>query len=184
MNQKLQQLLDSLQQSAHLSYDEKNALAKTVKDADKELEITTFNLDRTEKVKRTTAILLEEAIAELEQKRKSVEEKNRELEIEASLERVRTVAMSMMKPGDLLNISKALFAELKLLGFTELRNALINTFNDEQYFFYDYDYSDFSGGNITQIPYNTHPLIKNHVEQIRTAIDAFAETIIREKDLE
>ena len=72
-------------------------LLKTVKDADKELEITAFKLDRTEKVKRTTAILLEETIEELEQKRKAVEAQNRELEIEAALERVRTVAMSMNK---------------------------------------------------------------------------------------
>src|SRR5664279_4006919 len=103
MNQKLQQLLDSIQQSAHLSDDEKNALAKTVKEADKEFEITTFKLDRTEKVKRTTAILLEETIEELEQKRKSVETQNKELEIESSLERVRTVAMSMNKPDDMLH---------------------------------------------------------------------------------
>ena len=34
---------------------------------------TAFKLDRTEKVKRTTGILLEETIEELEQKRKAVE---------------------------------------------------------------------------------------------------------------
>jgi CCR4-NOT transcriptional regulation complex NOT5 subunit len=62
------------------------------------LEITAFKLDRTEKVKKTTAILLEETIEELEQKRKAVEAQNRELEIESCLERVRTEAMSMNKP--------------------------------------------------------------------------------------
>jgi signal transduction histidine kinase len=44
------------------------------------LEIVKFKLDRTEKVKRTTAILLEETIEELEQKRKAVEETNAALE--------------------------------------------------------------------------------------------------------
>ena len=44
------------------------------------MEIVKFKLDRTEKVKRTTAILLEETIEELEQKRKAVEETNAALE--------------------------------------------------------------------------------------------------------
>ncbi len=111
-------------------------------------------------------------------------QKNRELEIETSLERVRSVAMSMHKPDDLLSVSKSLFAELKSLGFYETRNALINTFNDEEAFFLDYDYSDLLGGHITIIPYSTHPLIEKHLNQIRKATDAFAETIVTDKELE
>lgn len=95
MNQKLQNLWDAIRQSSHLSDDEIQALSKTVKEVEKEMEITLFKLDRTEKVKRTTAILLEETIDELEQKRKAVEAQNRELEIETSLERVRTIAFIM-----------------------------------------------------------------------------------------
>src|SRR3954447_23520195 len=112
MNGKLQQLLNSIQQSAHLNDDEKNLLLKTVKEVDRELEITAFKLDRTEKVKRTTAILLEETIEELEQKRKAVEAQNKELEIEAALERVRTVAMSMNKPDDMLDVCKTISQQL------------------------------------------------------------------------
>jgi two-component system, NtrC family, sensor kinase len=48
----------------------------SLKDVDKELVILAFKLDRTEKVKRTTAILLEETIDELELKRKAIEETN------------------------------------------------------------------------------------------------------------
>src|SRR5258706_2461745 len=101
MNQHLQSILNLIQQGETLSAEQKTSLIKSLKDADKELEITTFKLDRTEKVKRTTAILLEETIEELEQKRKAVEAQNKELEIETSLERVRTVAMGMRKPDDL-----------------------------------------------------------------------------------
>ena len=90
MNQHLQSILNSIQQSEHLTEEEKNTLLKAVKDTDKEIAITEFKLDRTEKVKRTTAILLEETIAELEQKRKDVEAQNRDLEIEAALEKVRS----------------------------------------------------------------------------------------------
>ena len=81
MNQHLQKILEFIEQSDHLGTEEKTILLKAAKDADKDFEITTFKLDRTEKVKRTTAILLEETIEELEQKRKAVEAQNRELEI-------------------------------------------------------------------------------------------------------
>src|SRR6476659_553189 len=120
MNQHLQSILNIIQQDESLSAEQKSAVLKSLKDADKELEITTFKLDSTENVKRTTAILLEETIEELEQKRKAVEAQNRELEIESSLERVRTMAMSMRKPDDLLGVCKILFAELHTLGFNEL----------------------------------------------------------------
>src|SRR6476646_7264133 len=115
MNQHLQNILNVIQQDENLTAEQKNAITKSLKDADKELEITTFKLDRTEKVKRTTAILLEETIAELEQKRKAVEEKNRELEIETALEKVRTVAMSMNKPDDMLDVCKTISQQLELL---------------------------------------------------------------------
>ena len=123
MNQKLQQLLDSIEQSAQLSDDEKNALTKSMQEVDKEMEITNFKLDRTEKVKRTTAILLEETIAELEYKRKAVEAQNRELEIESSLERVRAVAMGMNKPDDMLEVCKSISVGLQSLGVADIRNV-------------------------------------------------------------
>src|SRR5579863_4833715 len=104
MNKDLQSILNIIEQSPHLTDAEKNTVSKAAKSADKELEITSFKLDRTEKVKKTTAILLEETITELEQKRKAVEAQNKELEIETSLERVRTVAMSMSKPDDMLHV--------------------------------------------------------------------------------
>jgi signal transduction histidine kinase len=76
MNQHLQTILQFIQQSEKLAADEKSVLIKAVQNSDKEFEIALFKLDRTEKVKRTTAILLEETIEELEQKRKAIEESN------------------------------------------------------------------------------------------------------------
>ncbi len=80
MNQHLQNILNIIQQNENLSAEQKVTISKSLKDADKELEITAFKLDRTEKVKRTTAILLEETIEELEQKRKAIEETNTALQ--------------------------------------------------------------------------------------------------------
>ena len=170
MNQHLQSILNTIQQDESLTAEQKNAIAKSLKDADKELEITAFKLDRTEKVKRTTAILLEETIEELEQKRKSIETQNRELEIESSLERVRTVAMGMKKPDDLLKVCEVLFLELQKLGFDELRNAMINVFNDDKAFFLNYDFSGSVVASITNIQYNSHPVIENFLTQIRNCL--------------
>jgi serine phosphatase RsbU (regulator of sigma subunit) len=74
VNNDLKIISDFVNNSNALSEEEKEILLKAAKSADKELTITSFKLDRTEKVKRTTGILLEETIEELEQKRKAVEE--------------------------------------------------------------------------------------------------------------
>jgi signal transduction histidine kinase len=73
MNRELQEIYDFIQDSKAFADEEKEKMIRFIKKVDKELEIVIFKLDRTEKVKRTTAILLEETIEELEQKRKAVE---------------------------------------------------------------------------------------------------------------
>ncbi len=175
MNPHLQSILNFIQQSQHLTDEEKRNLLKSTKAADKELEITTFKLESTEKVKRTTAILLEETIEELEQKRKAVEAQNRELEMETSLERVRTIAMGMRKADDLSDICEILFAEFQLLGFNELRNAMINIYEDDRIDFLNYDYAPRPDKTVTRIPYNFHPLINKQVNETKNAGDAFIE---------
>ena len=71
-------------------------------------------------------------------KRRTVEleEKNHELEIETALEKVRAVAMGMHKPDDLLNVCETMYNQLLSLGFTEMRNAMINIYNDAEKFIY------------------------------------------------
>jgi two-component system NtrC family sensor kinase len=76
MNPSHQALLEYFEKAAHLTEDERASFIKAVKEADRALTISEFKLDRTEKVKRTTAILLEETIEELEQKRAAIERTN------------------------------------------------------------------------------------------------------------
>lgn len=109
--------------------------------------------------------------------------KNRDLEIEASLERVRTIAMGMRKSEDLLNVCEKLFTELKTLGFTELRNTMINIHNDENKTFLNYDYSDTLGKTITPLFYNINPIIAKQIRQIRKSKDAFSETSFKGDEL-
>jgi hypothetical protein len=58
MNQHLQNIINFLNQNNQLTAEEKDSIIQSLKNADKELEIAAFKLDRTEKVKRTTGILL------------------------------------------------------------------------------------------------------------------------------
>ncbi len=73
MNENLKKIQDLFQKKTDLNEQDKETLIKAIADADKQWVITEFKLERTEKVKRTTAILFEETIEELEQKRKAVE---------------------------------------------------------------------------------------------------------------
>ena len=115
MNAHLKNILALLEEDQALSAEKKAAILSALQEAGKEFEITSFKLDRTEKVKKTTSILLEETIEELEQKRKAVEAQKRELEIESSLEKVRTAAMSMKNRVDMIQICRIIMEQLDFL---------------------------------------------------------------------
>ncbi len=140
MDQNLKTIFDFIQQNANLTAEEKNTFLKSVKDVEKELSITAFKLDRTEKVKRTTAILLEETIEELEQKRKAVEAQNHELEIEASLERVRSVAMGMQNPAEMVNVCKIISEQLGFLKVKDIRNVQTAVIYESKGTYVNYEY--------------------------------------------
>jgi hypothetical protein len=111
------------------------------------------------------------------------ETQSREARIEAALEKVRAVAMGMRAPSDLLDICEILFKEFQSLGFSELRNAMINIHDDEKKSFMNYDYSDAIGGSTNHLTYVIHPLVEKQIKKIRSANDAFSETYFTGKDL-
>ncbi len=84
-------------------------LKRSIKSVEKELTITAFKLERTEKVKKTTSILLEETIEELELKRKAVEDQAKTIHEEnerktIELEEARQLQLAML-PKELPKLS-------------------------------------------------------------------------------
>ena len=75
-------------------------------------------------------------------KRRTVEleNKNRELEIETALEKVRTIAMGMKKPPDMLDVCKTISLQLQSLGIKEIRNVQTAIFYEQRGTYMNYEY--------------------------------------------
>ena len=156
MNQHLQKIFDFINQTEHLSAEEKTVLAKAVKDTDSALTISEFKLDRTEKVKRTTAILLEETIEELEQKRKAIEETNTALT--KSLEELKAAQTQLIQSEKMASLG-----ELTAGIAHEIQNPLnfVNNFSEVSKELLDEMKTELDLGNTADAKEITNDVIQN-----------------------
>ncbi|HYM92639.1 MAG TPA: hypothetical protein VET23_00750, partial [Chitinophagaceae bacterium] len=185
MNPQLQAILDAIQNNADLNGSEKEALVKKIKEADKSQSLVQFKLDRLERDKQTLSVMLDESIEDLQKKSRAVEEKNRELEIESSLERVRTVAMSMNKPDDMLNVCHIISDQLKLLQIQDIRNVQTIVINESKFEYINYQYfTPYDKNSIEQIDYRLHPVELELAQKMLSSPDAFYSKIFRGNDLQ
>ncbi|HSZ87395.1 MAG TPA: ATP-binding protein [Puia sp.] len=71
---------------------------------------------------------------------KAANSADKELEIESSLERVGTVAMSMKKRDDMLHICQVISTQLELLNVKEIRNVQTAIFYEDKGTYMNYEY--------------------------------------------
>lgn len=121
MNKNIQTILELISKSEKLTEEEKEQLSRSAKGIERDLSIVEFKLDRSEKMRRTTSILLEETIEELDKKRQAVEELALISSRQASLERIRAEIASMRKAEDLEEISPLIWQELSKLQVPYIR---------------------------------------------------------------
>lgn len=111
-----------------------------------------------------------------------LEEKNSELEIETSLERVRTVAMAMKQPGDMLSVCKTISQQLQKLGVKEIRNIQTAIFYEERSSYMNYQfYAKHKKTFITDTVYTDHKVQKAFAAQMLKGKGKFYITHIKGK---
>ncbi len=107
-----------------------------------------------------------------------------EAKIEASLEKVRSVALGLNKSDDMLEVAQALYEQLLALGFTNIRNSIIDIDNGDGLTFSDFDYSHEMGGTVTQMSYKDDPTLKEQLEDIIATTDGFSEMVLEGQQLQ
>lgn len=107
-----------------------------------------------------------------------------EAKIEASLEKVRGVALTLKKSDDMLDIAQVLYEQLLVLGFSDIRNAIIDIHNEDNETFIDYDYSHDMSSAVTQFSFYGDPVIEQQIQKVQSSHDAFFEIELRGEQLE
>ncbi len=113
---------------------------------------------------------------------KKAEQQTKEAKIEASLEKVRTVALTLTKSDDMLDVAQVLYEQLLVLGFTDMRNAIIDIHNDDETFL-DYDYSHDMSSAVTLFSFYGDHVIEQQIKKVESSNDAFFEIELKGDEL-
>ncbi|MGB5287101.1 MAG: hypothetical protein WBN42_01310, partial [Ignavibacteriaceae bacterium] len=108
----------------------------------------------------------------------------REGQIQLALEKVRMVALGLNKSEEMLQVAKALYEQLLELGFSNIRNAIIDIDNKDGETFTDYDYSHEMSGTITQMSYCDDPTLEGQFKKMADTTDDFFELKLEGKELQ
>lgn len=93
--------------------------------------------------------------------------KNRELEVEFSLERVRAVAMGMKQPAEMLEVCEVITRELISLGIATIRNIQTAVIDTENESYQNYEYYQVADKKlVTTVAYKEHPVIHAFVKRM------------------
>lgn len=133
-------------------------------------KISKENLELRDAVKRRTAEL---------------ETKNRELEIEAALERVRTMAMGMKKPDDLMDVCRIISEQLEFLKMGNIRNVQVAIIDEQKKIYANYQYfSAYANSVFEETGYDNNPASRAMVEEMQKSANSFFIGSIKEDELQ
>ncbi len=97
-----------------------------------------------------------------------LDRKNRELEIEKALEKVRVCALDMRQPDDMLDICCVMCGQLELLGITDIRNVQTAIIYTDKGIYINYEYYRlYKKTFVTEVDYS-HPIQADFVEKMLT----------------
>ena len=95
-----------------------------------------------------------------------LEQKNRELEIESALEKVRSSALAMKEPGDMVDVCKVISDQLQSLGVNNIRNVQTAIINEQKSTYLNYQYfTSYKKSGIEETEYNKHPKAREMVRK-------------------
>jgi signal transduction histidine kinase len=122
-------------------------------------KITKENLELRDAIKRRTADL---------------EIKNRELAIEAALEKVRAVAMGMKTSEDLLDVCRVISNQLQVFGVTKIRNVQIAIIDEKIGLYLCYQYfTPYDKTAVEKTEYHKSPVEHGMVKQMLASRDGY-----------
>ncbi|WP_194973320.1 ATP-binding protein [Aquiflexum lacus] len=133
-------------------------------------KITKENLELKDAVKRRTSEL---------------ENKNRELAIEAALEKVRAVATGMKTPEDMLDVCRVISDQLQQFGVEKIRNVQLAIIDENigQYLCYQY-FAPYGKTTIEKTEYLKSPVEHGMVRQMLASRDGYFIGRLSSKELE
>ncbi len=100
--------------------------------------------------------------------------KNRELEIEGALESVRSSALAMKEPADMLEVCRIIAGQLAVLNVKEIRNVQTAIFYEAKGVYVNYEfYVKHDKTLITEVDYSTHAVQSAFAEQMMKGPNEF-----------
>jgi signal transduction histidine kinase len=135
----------------------------------------------TEKIKAEN-LLLRDAV---QRRTVELEHKNRKLEMEAALEKVRSVAMGMKQADDMLSICQTISTELQKLGIKEIRNVQTAIIHQEKGTYTNYEFYTKHNKHLrTEVSYTNHAMSKAFIKKMLDGPNEFFKRSLKGKKVQ
>ncbi|MCB0742330.1 MAG: SpoIIE family protein phosphatase [Ignavibacteriae bacterium] len=113
-----------------------------------------------------------------------LEKTNRELVIEASLERVRAIALSMKTAADMVKVCETISNQLEILGVNDIRNVQTAIIDEQKGTYLNYQYfAAYKEGVIEETKYNNHPTVLAMVHEMKKSVNSIFSGSMEGKEL-